>query len=46
MHTEFTESFEYEVYTDNKDKYYIKVYVCDKEKIHDPLLINYGTEQQ
>ena len=32
-HTEFTEPFEYEVYTDNKDKYYIKVCVCDDASI-------------
>ena len=31
--TEFTEPFEYEVYTDNKDKYYIKVCVCDENAI-------------
>lgn len=31
--TEFTEPFEYEVYTDNKDKYYIKVCVCDEASI-------------
>ena len=30
---EFTEPFEYEVYTDNKDKYYIKVCVCDEASI-------------
>ena len=32
-HTEFTEPFEYEVYTDNKDKYYIQVCVCDESAI-------------
>ena len=32
-HTEFTEPFEYEVYTDNKDKYYIQVCVCDEASI-------------
>ena len=32
-HTEFTEPFEYEVYTDNKDKYYIQVCVCDEDSI-------------
>ena len=32
-HTEFTEPFEYEVYTDNKDKYYIQVCVCDEANI-------------
>ena len=31
--TEFTEPFEYEVYTDTKDKYYIKVSVCDADSI-------------
>lgn len=31
--TEFTEPFEYEVYTDNKDKYYIQVCVCDETSI-------------
>ena len=31
--TEFTEPFEYEVYTDNKDKYYIQVCVCDEASI-------------
>ena len=31
--TEFTEPFEYEVYTDNKDKYYIQVCVCDESAI-------------
>ena len=31
--TEFTEPFEYEVYTDNKDKYYIQVCVCDEDSI-------------
>ena len=30
---EFTEPFEYEVYTDNKDKYYTKVCVCDENAI-------------
>ena len=29
----FTEPFEYEVYTDNKDKYYIQVCVCDEANI-------------
>lgn len=29
----FTEPFEYEVYTDNKDKYYIQVCVCDEASI-------------
>ena len=29
----FTEPFEYEVYTDNKDKYYIQVCVCDEDSI-------------
>ena len=29
----FTEPFEYEVYTDNKDKYYIQVCVCDETSI-------------
>ena len=29
----FTEPFEYEVYTDNKDKYYIQVCVCDESAI-------------
>ena len=33
MQAEFTEPFEYEVYTDNKDKYYIKVCVCDEASI-------------
>ena len=33
MQSEFTEPFEYEVYTDNKDKYYIKVCVCDEANI-------------
>ena len=31
--TTFTEPFEYEVYTDNKDKYYIQVCVCDESAI-------------
>ena len=31
--TEFTEPFEYEIYTDNKDKYYIQVCVCDESAI-------------
>ena len=31
--TEFTEPFEYEIYTDNKDKYYIQVCVCDENAI-------------
>ena len=31
--TEFTEPFEYEVYTDDKDKYYIQVCVCDEANI-------------
>ena len=31
--TEFTEPFEYEVYTDDKDKYYIRVCVCDEASI-------------
>lgn len=31
--TIFTEPFEYEVYTDNKDKYYIQVCVCDEANI-------------
>ena len=29
----FTEPFEYEVYTDNKDKYYIRACVCDESAI-------------
>ena len=29
----FTEPFEYEVYTDDKDKYYIQVCVCDEDSI-------------
>ena len=29
----FTEPFEYEVYTDNKDKYYIRACVCDEANI-------------
>ena len=33
MQTEFTEPFEYEVYTDNKDKYYTQVCVCDEDSI-------------
>ena len=33
MQSEFTEPFEYEVYTDNKDKYYIQVCVCDEAGI-------------
>ena len=33
MQSEFTEPFEYEVYTDNKDKYYIQVCVCDEASI-------------
>ena len=32
-HTEFTEPFEYEVYTDDKDKYYVQVCVCDEDSI-------------
>ena len=31
--TEFTEPFEYEVYTDDKDKYYIRACVCDEANI-------------
>ena len=31
--TEFTEPFEYEVYTDDKDKYYIRACVCDEASI-------------
>ena len=31
--TEFTEPFEYEVYTNDKSKYYIKVCVCDEASI-------------
>ena len=31
--TTFTEPFEYEVLTDNKDKYYIQVCVCDEASI-------------
>lgn len=31
--TIFTEPFEYEVLTDNKDKYYIQVCVCDEANI-------------
>ena len=31
--TEFTEPFEYEIYTDNKDKYYIRACVCDESAI-------------
>lgn len=31
--TEFTEPFEYEIYTDDKDKYYIQVCVCDEASI-------------
>ena len=33
MQTKFTEPFEYEVYTDNKGKYYIQVCVCDEANI-------------
>ena len=33
MQSEFTEPFEYEVYTDNKDKYYIRVCICDEDSI-------------
>ena len=29
----FTEPFEYEIYTDNKDKYYIRACVCDEASI-------------
>ena len=29
----FTEPFEYEVYTDDKDKYYIRACVCDEANI-------------
>ena len=29
----YSSYFEYEVYTDNKDKYYIKVCVCDESTI-------------
>ena len=29
----FTEPFEYEVYTDDKDKYYIRACVCDEASI-------------
>ena len=31
--TEFTEPFEYEVYTDDKDKYYFRACVCDEANI-------------
>ena len=31
--TEFTEPFEYEVYTNDKSKYYIQVCVCDEASI-------------
>ena len=31
--TEFTEPFEYEVYTNDKSKYYIQVCVCDESAI-------------
>lgn len=37
-------TFDYEILTDNMENYAIHSYVCDKEKIHNPLLINYGTE--
>ena len=33
MQTKFTEPFEYEVYTDDKDKYYIRACVCDEANI-------------
>ena len=33
MQTKFTYPFEYEVYTDNKDKYYIQVCACDEASI-------------
>ena len=33
MQTEFTEPFEYEVYTDDKDKYYIRACICDEANI-------------
>ena len=32
-HTEFTEPFEYEVYTNDKSKYYVQVCVCDEASI-------------
>ena len=31
--TEFTEPFEYEVYTDDKDNYYFRACVCDEANI-------------
>ena len=31
--TEFTEPFEYEVYTNDKSKYYVQVCVCDEASI-------------
>lgn len=42
----FEPDFDYEVISSNAENFSTIVYVCDKEKIHDPLLINYGTEQQ
>lgn len=43
---DYTPDFDYEVISSNVENFSTVVYVCDKEKIHDPLLINYGTEQQ
>ena len=47
--TEFTEPFEYEIYTDDKNKYYIQVCVCDenaiksldKSKVEQPQVFSY-----
>ena len=33
MQSEFTEPFEYEVYTNDKSKYYAQVCVCDEASI-------------
>lgn len=43
---DYEPDFDYEVISSNAENFSTVVYVCDKEKIHNPLLINYGTESE
>lgn len=41
---DYEPGFDYEIISSNKENFAVMTYVCDKEKIHNPLLISYGTE--
>ena len=43
---DYEPDFDYEIISSNKENFTAMIYVCDKEKIHNPLLINYGTESE